>query len=143
MTWSPSAAAIASFVLFIFVAGRPVRPAAGIAAAELVNNKSGFDWVKIEKIDFLLRIGFHVDQLTIVMLAAVTFVGMLVQIYSVGYMKGEPRYGWYYAVLSLFIASMMTLVLADNFLLLYICLGGRGHLLLPPDRLLLRAALGG
>ena len=60
------------------------------------------------------------------MLAAVTLVGMLVQIYSVGYMKGEPRYGWYYAVLSLFIASMMTLVLADNFLLLYITWEGVG-----------------
>jgi NADH-quinone oxidoreductase subunit L len=123
--WVAIGAAIASFVLFLFVAGDLFGqlPAAG---AELVNNNSGFDWVKIEEIDFLLRIGFHVDQLTIVMLAAVTFVGMLVQIYSLGYMRGEVRYGWYYAVLSLFIASMMTLVLADNFLLLYITWEGVG-----------------
>ena len=114
-----------------------------MAADHLVNNESGFDWVKVEKIDFLLRIGFHVDQLTMVMLAAVTFVGMMVQIYSTGYMKGEPRYGWYFAVLSLFIAAMMTLVLADNFLLALHLLGGRGHLLLPPHRLLLRAPFGG
>ena len=41
-------------------------------------------------------------------------------------MKGEARYGWYYAVLSLFIASMLALVLADNFLLLYITWEGVG-----------------
>jgi len=123
--WVAIGASIASFVLFLFVAVDlfDQLPAAG---AELVNNTSGFDWVEVPEIDFLLRIGFRVDQLTIVMLAAVTFVGMLVQIYSVGYMKGEPRYGWYYAVLSLFIASMMTLVLADNFLLLYITWEGVG-----------------
>jgi NADH-quinone oxidoreductase subunit L len=118
-------AAIGSFVLFLLVAIDlfDQLPSAG---AELVNNTSGFDWVQIEEIDFLLRIGFRVDQITIVMLAVVTFVGMLVQIYSVGYMKGEVRYGWYYAVLSLFVASMMTLVLADNFLLLYVTWEGVG-----------------
>ena len=60
------------------------------------------------------------------MLAVVTFVGLMVQVYSLGYMKGEVRYGWYYAVLSLFLASMLTLVLADNFLLLYIVWEGVG-----------------
>jgi NADH-quinone oxidoreductase subunit L len=125
------AAAIASFVAFIFVAA-DLFDQLPAAANDLVNNTSGFDWIKVSGIpymngnDFILRIGFRVDQITIVMLAAVTFVGMLVQIYSVGYMKGEPRYGWYYAVLSLFIASMMTLVLADNFLLLYVTWEGVG-----------------
>jgi NADH-quinone oxidoreductase subunit L len=123
--WVAIAAAIASFVLFIFVAV-DLFDQLPVSADQLVNNESGFDWVKVENIDFLLRIGFHVDQLTVVMLAAVTFVGMLVQIYSTGYMKGEPRYGWYYAVVSLFIAAMMTLVLADNFLLLYMCWEGVG-----------------
>ena len=66
-----------------------------------------------------LRLGIHVDAVTIVMLAVVSFVGLMVQVYSLGYMKGDSRYGWYYAVISLFIASMLALVLADNFLLLY------------------------
>ena len=48
-----------------------------------------------------------------------TFVALLVMIYSTGYMNGDRRYGWFYAILSLFIASMLTLVLADNLLLLY------------------------
>ena len=123
--WVAISAAVASFVLFLFVAA-DLFDQLPVFAEELVGNESGFDWVEVPEIDFLLRIGFHVDQLTIVMLSAVTFVGMLVQIYSVGYMKGEPRYGWYYAVLSLFIAAMMTLVLADNFLLLYITWEGVG-----------------
>jgi NADH-quinone oxidoreductase subunit L len=118
-------AAIASFVMFLMVAG-DLFDQLPVAASDLVNNTSGFDWIKIDEIDFVLRVGFRVDQITVVMLAAVTFVGMLVQIYSIGYMKGEARYGWYYAVLSLFIASMMTLVLADNFLLLYITWEGVG-----------------
>jgi NADH-quinone oxidoreductase subunit L len=123
--WLAIAAAVASFVLYLFVAADLVDQLP-VFAEDLVDNESGFDWVEIPEIDFLLRIGFHVDQLAVVMLAAVTFVGMLVQIYSTGYMKGEPRYGWYFAVLSLFIASMMALVLADNFLLLYITWEGVG-----------------
>jgi NADH-quinone oxidoreductase subunit L len=118
-------ASIASFVLMIFVA-IDLFDQLPVAADELRNNVSGFDWAEIEEIDFLLRIGFRVDQITMVMLAVVTFVGMLVQVYSLGYMKGEIRYGWYYAVLSLFIAAMLALVLADNFLLLYITWEGVG-----------------
>ena len=41
-------------------------------------------------------------------------------VFSVGYMKGEPRYWWYFAMLQLFVASMLLLVVADNLLLLYI-----------------------
>src|SRR3989304_2238842 len=49
---------------------------------ELVGNTSGFDWVEIPDIDFVLRIGFRVDQVTMVMLAGGGFVRMLVRIYS-------------------------------------------------------------
>ena len=64
--------------------------------------------------------GILVDPLTVAMLGLVTFVALMVQIYSLGYMKGDPKFGWYYAVHALFAASMLTLVLADNFLLLYV-----------------------
>ena len=64
--------------------------------------------------------GMIIDPTTIVMLGLVTFVALMVQVYSLGYMKGEPRFGWYFAAHSLFAASMLTLVLADNFLLLYV-----------------------
>ena len=61
-----------------------------------------------------------VDPLTVAMLGLVTFVALMVQVYSLGYMRGDPRFGWYYAVQALFAAAMLTLVLADNFLLLYV-----------------------
>jgi NADH-quinone oxidoreductase subunit L len=75
-------------------------------------------WTEIG--NFELRMGIAVDQITIVMLAVVTTVALMVNVYSVGYMRGEPRYWWYFAVLQLFAASMLMLVMADNLLLLYI-----------------------
>ncbi len=67
-----------------------------------------------------LNWGIIVDPLTIAMLGLVTFVALMVQIYSLGYMQGDPRFGWYFAVHALFAASMLTIVVADNFLLLYV-----------------------
>ncbi|HET9200310.1 MAG TPA: proton-conducting transporter membrane subunit, partial [Dehalococcoidia bacterium] len=109
-------AALAAFVAFLVVLadmldsislGQPVEPVV-----------EGFTWLEFS--DFELRIGFYLDELAIVMLAVVTFVSLMVNIYSVEYMKGESHYGWYFTVLCLFAASMLTLVLADNLLLLYI-----------------------
>ena len=116
---------VASFVLMVLVAA-DLFGQLPAQAVDLVNNTSGFDWVKVEEIDFVLRVGFLVDQISVVMLIVVSFVGLMVMIYSLGYMRGEPRYGWFYAMLSLFIASMLTLVLADNFLLLYVVWEGVG-----------------
>jgi len=67
-----------------------------------------------------LKWGMLIDPLTVAMLGLVTFVALMVQVYSMGYMRGDPRFGWYFAVHSLFAAAMLTLVLADNFLLLYV-----------------------
>ena len=83
----------------------------------------GGDTAKGERIS--IAWGMTIDPLTISMLGLATFVALMVQIYSLGYMKDEegnydPRLDWYYAFHALFIASMLTLVLADNFLLLYV-----------------------
>lgn len=67
-----------------------------------------------------LKLGMIVDNLSVLMLGVVTSVALAVQVYSIGYMKGDPRFGWYYAAHSLFAAAMLVLVLADNFLLLYV-----------------------
>ena len=67
-----------------------------------------------------LVLGVVIDPLTLSMLGLITFVALMVQVYSLGYMRGEPRLDWYYAFHALFAASMLTLVLADNFLLLYV-----------------------
>ncbi|MBI2247192.1 MAG: NADH-quinone oxidoreductase subunit L [Armatimonadetes bacterium] len=66
-----------------------------------------------------LEIGFQVDPLTAVMLLVVTVVGSLIFIYSIGYMHGDPRYPRFFAYMSLFAASMLLLVLANDFLALY------------------------
>jgi NADH-quinone oxidoreductase subunit L len=63
---------------------------------------------------FHLDIGQYVDGLTAVMFVVVTTVSFLVQIYSTAYMRGDRRYTWYFAALSLFTASMLNLVIADN-----------------------------
>ena len=76
--------------------------------------------------------GVTVDRLSVTMLGLVTFIALLCQGYSLEYMKGESRYGWYFAAHALFAAAMLALVLADNLLFLYICweLVGLGSYLL-------------
>jgi len=67
-----------------------------------------------------MEVGIWIDALTAIMLVVVTTVSMLVQIYSLGYMHGDPRYSRYYAYLSLFTFSMLGLVLANNFFLIFV-----------------------
>ncbi|MED5429604.1 MAG: NADH-quinone oxidoreductase subunit L, partial [Chloroflexota bacterium] len=63
--------------------------------------------------------GFLVDRISVVMLGLITFVALLVQVYSLQYMKGDRRYGWYFSLHALFAGSMLLVVLADNLLFLY------------------------
>ncbi|MCX6010680.1 MAG: NADH-quinone oxidoreductase subunit L [Chloroflexi bacterium] len=67
-----------------------------------------------------IHLGLLMDQLTAVMLIVVTVVSLMVQIYSQGYMKGDAGYHRYFAFMSLFTASMLGLVLADNLLFVYV-----------------------
>ena len=67
-----------------------------------------------------IHLGLIMDSLTAVMLIVVTVVSLMVQIYSQGYMKGDAGYPRYYAFMSLFTASMLGLVLADNLLFVYV-----------------------
>ena len=76
--------------------------------------------------DKRFEIGYQIDPLTAVMLNVVTIVGSLIFIYSIGYMHGDPRYPRFFAYMALFAASMLTLVLANNLLLLYIGWEGVG-----------------
>jgi NADH-quinone oxidoreductase subunit L len=76
-----------------------------------------WEWISVE--GFEIDIGVYVDEITVTMLAVVSLVATLVQVYSISYMKGDPRYGWYFTVMCLFAASMLTLVLADGLLLMY------------------------
>ncbi len=60
------------------------------------------------------------DPLSALMTLVVTGVGGLIHVYSVGYMHGDPRYPRFFAYMNFFIASMLTLVLADNFALMFV-----------------------
>ncbi len=108
----------ASFVLALVIAADVADAIGAVPLGEFQGVASSFQWLEIP--DYIeIRMGTYVDQITLVMLVCVTFVALLVMIYSTGYMHGDRRYGWFYAVISLFVASMLTLVLADNLLLLY------------------------
>jgi NADH-quinone oxidoreductase subunit L len=67
-----------------------------------------------------VNISTRIDPLTVVMLLVVTCVGALIHLYSVGYMKGDAREPRFFAYLNLFAASMLVLVLADNFLTMFL-----------------------
>lgn len=69
---------------------------------------------------------FQLDQLTMVMLCVITFVGFLIHLYSVGYMAHEEGYWRFFAYMNLFMFFMLTLVLADNFLLMFVGWEGVG-----------------
>ena len=75
-------------------------------------------WAQIGS--FRLELGMGVDGLAAVMFVVVTVVSLLVQIYSVGYMREEPRFTWYFAALSLFTGSMLNLVIANNLIQLLV-----------------------
>jgi NADH-quinone oxidoreductase subunit L len=75
------------------------------------------DWFSLSSHTF--RVGLWADQYASLMCVLVTLVSGLVQVFSVGYMHGEPRYGRYFAYLGLFTFAMLGVVLADNLFLLY------------------------
>ena len=128
--WLSIAAIGASFILFWFVLADLVD-AINADQEGFVGGVKTWEWLSFETPglpfeNFTIEIGFLVDEITIVMLLVVSFVALMVQIYSIDYMKGDPRYGWYFTVMSLFAASMLTLVLANNLLLMYAAWEGVG-----------------
>ncbi len=96
----------------------------GIASARVLGelrgaivSTGGFDWFHIGQT--VLRVGWTVDRLGAVMLVVVGVVAFLVMLFSVGYMAHDEGYVRYFALLSLFTASMSLLVLADGFVALF------------------------
>lgn len=75
---------------------------------------------------FSVDIALLLDQLSITMALVVTGVGFLIHVYSVGYMHDDPRFPRFFAFLNFFILMMLTLVLANNYLLLYVGWEGVG-----------------
>lgn len=80
-------------------------------------NYTLYSWGSIG--DLHLQVGFMIDSLTTTMMAVVTFVSLMVHIYTIGYMKDDPGYQRFFAYISLFTFAMLTLVMSNNFLQLF------------------------
>jgi NADH-quinone oxidoreductase subunit L len=95
--------------------GRALLPTqeGGVTAVE-----RGFTWWQNSNVKF--GVGIHIDGLAVMMLFMVTLVSFLVHVYSTRYMQGDRRYTHYFALLNLFTASMLLLVVADNTLTLLV-----------------------
>jgi len=99
-----------SFVISLFVIASVLK--------NPVASEFELTWVDLP--GFKIKVGMLIDPLTAVMLFVVCTVSMLVHIYSVGYMAGDPRFSRFFSFLSLFTFSMLGLVIANNFLEIFI-----------------------
>ena len=103
-------------------------------------NGTVYTWATIG--DTPLQIGFLIDRLTVLMMVVVTFVSLMVHVYTIGYMAEDPGYQRFFSYISLFTFSMLMLVMANNFLQLFFGWEAVGPGVLPADRLLVHAADG-
>jgi len=87
-------------------------------------NENFYSWITIGT--FSVNVGFQIDQLTAVMLLVVTTLSSLIHIYSVGYMHGDKGYPRFFAYLALFTFFMLVLVMANNFLVMFVGWEGVG-----------------
>ncbi|MEV6942336.1 NADH-quinone oxidoreductase subunit L [Streptomyces sp. NPDC051172] len=83
-----------------------------------------FSWVPVQ--GFQADVAFRLDQLSMTFVLLITGVGSLIHLYSVGYMEHDERRRRFFGYLNLFLAAMLLLVLADNYLLLYVGWEGVG-----------------
>jgi NADH-quinone oxidoreductase subunit L len=83
-----------------------------------------FTWIATGSLN--IKFGYLIDQLSILMTLIVTGVGFLIHIYSIGYMHGDKGFFRFFAYLNLFIFAMLNLVLADNYLVLFLGWEGVG-----------------
>ena len=83
-------------------------------------------WAWLEVGNFAPGVTLYLDALSVVMMVVVTFVAFLIHLYSAEHMEADEGYGRFFAYLNLFVGAMLILVLADNFLLLYLGWEGVG-----------------
>ena len=96
----------------------------GMDPADRAGTISLYDWVPAGSIE--VSAGLLIDPLSMAFVLLVTFVGSLIHVYSIGYMEHDPDKRRFFAYLNLFVASMLLLVLADSYLLLFVGWEGVG-----------------
>ena len=101
----------------------------GIRFLVLLPEEADFNqllWSWINMPGLKINAALHLDALSLVFIFVITFVGFLIHLYSTAFMKEEEGYARFFAYMNLFVGSMLTLVLADNLLLLYLGWEGVG-----------------
>jgi NADH-quinone oxidoreductase subunit L len=83
-------------------------------------------WTWMQVAGFAPGVAFYLDAASLLMMLVVTFVGLLIHIYSTAFMSGDEGYSRFFAYMNLFVASMLVLVMADNLFLLYLGWEGVG-----------------
>ncbi|MFF5895317.1 NADH-quinone oxidoreductase subunit L [Streptomyces argenteolus] len=118
--WIGTVLAAASFavgvVLFTDMLGK--------GAEDRALHQKLFSWIPVE--GFQADVAFQLDQLSMTFVLLITGVGTLIHIYSIGYMEHDERRRRFFGYLNLFLAAMLLLVIADNYLLLYVGWEGVG-----------------
>ena len=119
-----TAVALSSTTLAFLLALEAVREFFSLTPSQIPWIKSYFTWISAGgfQADFALQ----VDQLTVIMLLVVTGVGWLIHIYSSGYMHDDPGYRRFFSYLNLFMFFMLVLILAANYLLMFVGWEGVG-----------------
>ncbi|WP_432248325.1 NADH-quinone oxidoreductase subunit L [Streptomyces sanyensis] len=96
----------------------------GKGAEERTLTSTLYSWIPVE--GFQADVAFRLDQLSMTFVLLITGVGTLIHLYSIGYMEHDERRRRFFGYLNLFLAAMLLLVLADNYLLLYVGWEGVG-----------------
>ncbi|MER5259019.1 MULTISPECIES: NADH-quinone oxidoreductase subunit L [unclassified Streptomyces] len=118
--WLGTLLAAASFVVGVVLFADML----GKGAEERSLSQHLFSWIPVE--GFQADIAFQLDQLSMTFVLLISGVGTLIHIYSIGYMEHDERRRRFFGYLNLFLAAMLILVLADNYLLLYVGWEGVG-----------------
>ncbi|TXS37435.1 NADH-quinone oxidoreductase subunit L [Streptomyces sp. OR43] len=118
--WLGTALAGASFVVAVVLFADML----GRSADDRALHQKLFSWIPVE--GFQADVAFQLDQLSMTFVLLITGVGTLIHIYSIGYMEHDERRRRFFGYLNLFLAAMLILVIADNYLLLYVGWEGVG-----------------
>ncbi len=116
--------AVAAVVFSFSIAACLFGEMLGRGAEERAVDAPLFTWFKAGP--FTFDVGFQIDQLSILFCLLITGVGSLIHIYSIGYMEHDDRRRRFFAYLNLFVAAMLTLVMANNYLILFVGWEGVG-----------------
>jgi len=118
--WLGTLLAAASFVVAVVL----FTDMLGKGAEDRALHQKLFSWIPVE--GFQADVAFQLDQLSMTFVLLITGVGTLIHIYSIGYMEHDERRRRFFGYLNLFLAAMLILVIADNYLLLYVGWEGVG-----------------